>query len=268
MKRQLQVIVCLLPVWLAVSSSAQIINASGNAGNYSSWPQTANNGSGFGSWTFNNTSSAPGYSGQFLGSSYTGSGGGINSGSGNAFGFYANTTAGAEAQAILPFTGGSLANAQTFSVQMQNDFIGDQGGQEGFDLQNSSGVDLFQFYFNGGASDYYINVGGTQVDTGVGYTADPLTLSYAQGTGDAWSFSISVNGSPAATLSSTSTGDLLSDNAISQVDLFSLNGADSGSQNDNMFFNNLVIQTVPEPSSAVLGGLAGLVAIFAVRRRR
>jgi MYXO-CTERM domain-containing protein len=262
-----------LTAFLPATSHAQtIINASDSANNYSSWPQSANNGTGFGSWTYNNVTPNGGYSGQFLGSSYTGNGGGINSANGNAFGFYANGGTYAQAQATAPFSAGALAAGQTFSVQMQDHYIGDTGGQEGFSLQNSSGGDLLQFYFNGGSSDYYLNIwtgSGTsaQVDTGVGYTSSPLTLEYTQGSGNNWSFTILEGSATMATLTSAGTGDQIWENGVSQVGLYSLNGGNLDNQNDNVFFNNLGISTVPEPSTMALGA-AGMGLLLRLRRRR
>ena len=154
---------------------------------------------------------------------------------------------------------------------MQNHFIGDTGGQIGFNLQNSSGNNIFQFYFNGGASDYYINVwtgiaAGIQIDAGVGYTSSPLTLDYSQGSGNSWAFSILQGNTLLATLTSASTGDSIWQNGISQVDLFSLNGGNLGNQNDNAFFNNLMV-TTPEPSTMVLGA-SGMATLLLLRRRR
>lgn len=267
-----------LATLLPLSVSAQVVtNAFDSANNYTSstWPSsTANNGFGFGSWIYNNTTPNGGFSGQFLGASYT-TGGGINSANGNAFGFYANSGNFAEAQATAPFSGGALTANQTFSVQMQDHFIGDQGGQEGFSLQNSSGNNIFQFYFNGGLSDYYINVwttsgAGVQVDTGVGYTANPLTLQYSQGSGDAWSFSILEGGTTMATLTSAGTGDSIWQAGISRADLYNLNGGDSANQNDNSYYNNLQITTAPEPSTLLLGVMSagGMATLLILRRRR
>jgi hypothetical protein len=263
---------------LSVSAQSQtVINASDNAGNYSAWPQAASSGSGFGNWSYNNATPNGGFSGEFLGTSYTANGGGINSGTGNAFGFYANQGANAEAQAIAPFSAGSLTANQTFSVQMQDHSITDNGGQEGFSLQDNSGNNIFQFYFNGGASDYFLNVWtgiatGVQVDSGVGYSSGPLTLSFTQGSADAWSFAIYEGSTLTATLSSVSTGDSLWNNTISQVDMFSLNGGSARTMgdNDNLYFNNLQVSSpaaVPEPSTLVLCGLSGLAALAVIRRR-
>jgi PEP-CTERM motif len=260
---------------LSVSAHAQTVVASDNAGNYTSWPQTANNGSGFGNWSYNNTTPDGGYSGQFLGAS-----GNINSGNGDAFGFYANSGStqadgNSMAQAIAPFSEGSLTANQTFSIQMQNGNVTDNGGQVGFSLQNNSGNNIFQFYFNGGESDYYLNVytaqaTPVQIDTGVGYTAGAMTLDFTQGSGDAWSFSFYEGSTLENTLTSSGTGDLLWANTISQANLYSLNGGSSRTlgDNGNLFFNNLEITSVPEPSSLVLCGLSGLATLLVVRRRK
>ncbi len=246
-------------------------NAADNAGNYSTWPQTANNGYGFGNWTYDNLTPNGGYAGEFLGGS-TGSGNpssyNINSGSGKSWAFYANQATAVSAQAIAPFLGGSLGVGQTFSVQMQNYLIA-TGGTNGFSLQNSSGGNLFSFYFVGGQSDYYINVGGNQVSTGVGYTGNGLDLSFTQGGGDTWSFVISGPTVTTTTLTSTGTGDLLANNNIGQVDLYNESGASTGgggSGSYDLFFNNLSV--VPEPSTLAMLGMSGLSALMFFRRRK
>ena len=156
----------------AQTPSRAALVASDYAGNYNynvnpsldtSWPQTNNLGTGFGNWSFINSPNG-GSADEFQGAS------GINSGNGLSFGLLANSAAGSEAQAILPFLGGSLAENQMFSVQMQNGSVANDGGQVGFRLQNSSGGNIFQFYLNGNNSvvpNYFINVSGVLVDTGL-----------------------------------------------------------------------------------------------------
>jgi len=250
-----------------MSSSAQVI-ASDNAGNYSgNWPSPGpNNGSGFGAWSFNNSTPNGGFSGQFLGAS-----GNINSGSGNAFGFYANGAASAQSQAIRSFSQ-TLTSYQTFSLQMQNGNVTDNGGQVGFALRDSSQNNIFQFSFLGGGANYQLNIGqspssSVQVNTGVGFNSGPLTLSFTELAGNAWSFSLTT-GSGTTTFSSSSTGDSLYENDISQVELFSLNGGSSRTlgDNGNLYYNNLEI--VPEPATVSLLGTSLLAGLLIYRRRR
>jgi hypothetical protein len=250
----------------ASAGLSQTINASDNAGNYTSWTSGSTGGTGFGAWAFTDANGGTGFAGQFLS---TGSSTGIDTG-GNAFGMFANGAASAEAQSLRPFSAGSLTANQTFSIQMQNGNVTDNGGQVGFNLQDSSANNLFQFYFAGGGADYNINVGGNQISTGVGFTSGPLTLSFSQGVGNAWSFSVFEGATLEAALSSISTGDSLSANDISQVNLYTLNGgaARTLGDNDNLYFNNLQIETqaTPEPS-AVLLGMSGLATLYLIRRR-
>ncbi len=133
---------------------------------------------------------------------------------------------------------------------------GSVGGSVGFSLRDSSHNNIFEFYFNGGANDYTINVSGTAVTTTVPFTASALNLAFTQGSGDSWSFSI--NG---VTYSSSSTGDNLSANDISEIRLFSY-----GNNND-IFFNNLAITAVPEPIKLALPIFGGLMLAAGLGRR-
>jgi len=256
---------------LSLSACAQdSLSASDDAGNYSSWGMgnssgnQASAGIGLGPWSFINSTPDGGYAGEYLGTSigqdptapYN-----INSGNGDAWGFYANSAAFTTSQAIAPFTG-SLGVYQTFDIAMQNYFVG-TGTTNGFNLQNSSGGNLFSFYFVGGQSDYYIDVGGTQYGTGLGFTTNGLTLAFTQGTGDNWSFKISGPTVATITLTSGSTG-MLANNNISQVDMFNATGSGGGGLQYNTYFNN--IQIVPEPWTLTLMGLAGM-ALVVLRRR-
>jgi hypothetical protein len=251
-----------------VTSHAQNV-ASDSAQNYTSgnWPSPApNNGFGFGSWSFNNTTPNGGFSGQFLGSS-----GGIDSANGNSFGMYANSAASAQSTALRPFLQ-TLTSSQTFSIQMQNGNVTDNGGQVGFNLQDNSGNNIFTFAFLGGGADYQLKLwqspsSFTQVDTGVGFTSGAMTLSLTEGTGDNWSFSITT-GSGTTTLTSAGTGDMLDANIISQVQPFNSNGGASRTLGDNanLYFNNLTV--IPEPGTLTLLGTSLLGGLFFWRRRR
>ena len=263
--------VALSIVGLAKPGLAQTTIASDNAATYttSTWTTGSTGGTGFGAWSLNNNGNG-GSAGQFVFSSADANGS-IDSANGNAFGMFANGAASAEAQALRTFSEGSLTANQTFSIQMLNGDVTDDGGQVGFSLQGSSADNLFQFYFAGGSSDYQLNVGGSAIDTGVGFTTGPLTLDFNQGAGDAWSFSISEGSTLEAEFSSASTGLSLADNDISQLDLVNLNGGSSRTMGDNgnVYFNNMAIttQAVPEPANAALFAIGGLAMFWATRRR-
>jgi hypothetical protein len=248
-----------------------------NAGTYSTWPQTASEGAGFGNWSFYNSTPDGGSAGELLASStedgqrYNINGPVTEAGfSGNAFGFYANQGAYADAEAVAPFLGGSLAPGQIFSIQIQSGNVA-AGVMNGLSLQNSTGGNLFQFYSIGDQGDYFIDVGGQQIDTGSYYTIYGVILEYEQLAGDAWSVSIFTSGYNeiafySATLSSTSTGVFLANDNISQVDLQEDSGGISAPNNSSydMFFNSLMI--VPEPSTFMLTCLSGMCGWLLIHR--
>lgn len=255
--------VCLLAP--PVSHAGLIV--SDNAGNYTSWGSTATSSTqsaatgstGIASpgWTFDNPANTPSQSGSFLGSSAN-----INSSSGNSWGLYANS--GQTADAFASFSAGSLQAGQQLSVQMQNTGIA-TGGSVGISLRNSSGQNVFEFYFNGGGSQYNINVWqnagtGNQIATTVGYTSGPLTLNFNQQSAGGWSFDVYSGNTLDQTLSSSSTSTTLW-SSISQIRFFDYN---SGGGN-NVYFNNLAV--VPEPVTLALPIFGGLVLTAGLSRR-
>jgi hypothetical protein len=220
-----------------------------DAGNYTAaW--SGNGGSGFGAWSFSNTSENGGENGSFLAT--TGGNPDLSiATSEKGWGLYANS--GQTANAFRSFTGESLGTGQSFIVRMDNGSVAD-GGVVGFGLQTSAGVNRFEFYFVGGQSNYKINVGGVETTTSVPFTSSGLTLEFQQTAANNFNFIIN-GGTPI-------TGTLAASD-IGQARFFDFN---SGGGN-NVYFNSMEVTPVPEPSNTALATFAGMVCAAAVFRR-
>lgn len=264
-------VVVSLTALLSVSARASL-TASDNAadsaysggGNYN----TLNGGTGFSAWSVLPSVNG-GTQGAFIGSSTnngSGSSGGIDV-SGKSFGLYGNTGAGADA--FRPFTGGSLSIGQSVIIDMDNGFI-DAGGTVGLGLQTLGGgsvsTNRIEFYFAGGASGYTIDLNGSTVNSGVGFTADGLRLTFTLTAANTMNLTVgSLNGSNGGT-NSTFTGLSLggvSGTGIDQIHLFNFNAG--GGASKDAFFNSLAV--IPEPSTMMLVG-CGLLGAWVIRRRR
>ena len=243
-------------------------SASDNAGNYAgNW--TGNLGSGWGgAWAFTDNGNGS-QSGHFIGDSTTNGtspSGGINSPADGAWGLYANS--GATSDATRPFSG-SLSVGDTFSIQIDQGFQ-DGGSTVGLGLQNSSGQNLFEIYYIGGDSvnSWKINsaAGQQNLSPSVGFSTDGFNLSFTLQPSNMFTGTFSDMHGNSANFNGTLTTETGGE-GISQVRLFNAN-AGSGNSN-NLFFNNMAIVAVPEPSTvALLAGPALLGAWFFIRRRR
>ena len=91
---------------------------------------------------------------------------------GNAWGMY--NSSGGTAEAVRNFT--AMNTGDVFYVQIDNGWVG-SSMSVGFSLQNSSGQNMLEFYFTGGASYYKINKSGGVVDSTVPYTDDGLEIT-------------------------------------------------------------------------------------------
>ena len=241
--------------------------ASDNAGNYTSWTNGANSGSGFGAWTL----SLPANSGNYLGTSTTNAGGGsggIDTGV-QSFGLWANT--GAAGHGYRPLTGGSLASDQRFRIDLDNGWIGSGGPSVGFGLQNSASNNLWEFYFAGGDGSYTINRNGGVFATGIPFTGNGLHVDF--GFTGTTNFTVDItayfNAGHTSFTNYTFTGSLLAqaDQGVRQLHIWNAN-AGSG-PNYDAFFNSMSV--IPEPGTMALMGLAlaGMTVFFRhVRRRR
>ena len=191
--------------------------------------------------------------------------------SGESWGRFASN--GDTASAVRPCTGPSggkqLAVGQSISLAMDNGVV-QTGGMVGFALNDGLGSPRFEFYYLGGdtVDSYKININGTQFDLNLPFTANGFSnITFTLGASNAWSLSITENGvAGTMTYSSASFSSLASSN-IAQINLFDVNGGST--VNDDLYFNSLVINAVPEPSvMSLLAGSAILSGWLLIRRHR
>jgi hypothetical protein len=252
----------------AAPASDKASNSPYEPGN--TWVNAQNGGSGFGGWVLTSGTS----SGFFMGSSSTNGAmppsGNIDT-SGESWGMFASN--GDTASAVRPFTGPSggkqLAVGQSISLAMDNGVV-QTGGMVGFALNDGLGSPRFEFYYLGGDSvdSYKININGTQFNLNLPFTANGFSnITFTLGASNAWSLSITENGvAGTMTYSSASFSSLASSN-IAQINLFDVNGGST--VNDDLYFNSLVINAVPEPSvMSLLAGSAILSGWLLIRRHR
>jgi hypothetical protein len=184
--------------------------------------------------------------------------------SGNYWGLFAHS---GETSALVYDFGGTLAVGQYVEITASIGWIGTTA-TVGFGLQNSDSVNRFESYYIGDhpVNAWKINDADGQRDiTGPSATfadsswheSGQLTFRFTQLAGDEYTFT--VNGTP------ITNSDLnLNASDISQIRIFNGN-AGSGSNHDQ-FFNNLSV--IPEPSSILMVGLAGLATVVMLRRKR
>ena len=196
------------------------------------WQSGDNGGTGMTDWTLSTTGSA----GSFTGSS-TGNGNGDNNSDGDintggkAWGLWANS--GGQSNAVRNFAI-NWPSGTAFSLKMDNGFI-NSGGTVGFGLQNTSGENLFEFYFAGGSSNYtYDDATGAHASS-VGFTDEGLQLQVTLTSATAYQLVVT----PLGGASTTYSGNLKNPaggQSVNRLRLFNAN-AGNGSGND-AFFNS------------------------------
>ncbi len=210
-------------------SSVTVTAAMDNAGSGvygDGWATNDIGGTGFGAWTLYTQSADPNQNGRFIANAET-----VNIGV-PAWGLYANSTTNlSEAKRILA---APLATGQTFHVAFDNGFI-DNGTGVGVGLQNSSGQTLWQFYFNGGDTNY--NLSGISGGSGIPFMSAGMDIAFTLTGPTNFSVIITPNGSAVKTFAGN-----LEPNADSAIALFRAwnYAAGSGSDHD-VFFNRLMI---------------------------
>lgn len=246
------------------SSALGAINASDEANNYATsgqpaWANGTNQGSFFQPWSGLSTNG--GGFGFFTGTSTnndaSGTGTNINSANGLSFGLYANS--GNTSQAIRPFTG-ALTIGQSVVIRMDNGSI-DPGNAVGFGLQDASGVNAFEFFFQGGNSNYTVS-GSINQSTAHGFTRFGMETTFTLTGASTYAFSVRFLNDNAT---ETFTGSLIG--AAGAIDRFRLFNFSAGNGNDfNAYFNGFAV--VPEPATWLTGALVLGAAGWFVRRKR
>ncbi len=267
----LVLVACVLMTSRTARASAP---ANDNACNTGSWTNGNNSGTGFQPWTL--AGGNDGFAGFFLGSSVdtgpgcnnsnAGSGGIINGGCGNSWAIYANSNLTASATRLFTSANGTnaLQVGQSFSIDMVNGFV-TTSSQVGFSLQNSSSVNLWQFYFTGGGSQYQISNNSTVTNTTVGYTTSGLHVVFTLTSPTNYSAAVAINGSSTTNIFTGQVTAPISGAAITNVRLFN-NNAGAGCAY-NLYFNNMAVScpdavTVSAPSNVTV--CAGNPASFTV----
>lgn len=199
-------------------------NDSAAAGVYGDgWTDTDNGGFGYGAWSLYRSVENDNTAGRFRANSDQ-----VSIGK-PAWGLYANS--GALSEAKRPLTN-ALAVGQVLNVSYENGYL-DNGAGAGVALQNSAGNTLWEFFFNGGDTNYSIS-GGT---TDIGWTDAGIEIRFTLTGPTNYTAYITPQGGTMRTLS----GNLLP-NANPTITLFRAwnNHAGSDSVRD-VFFNNLQV---------------------------
>jgi hypothetical protein len=233
----------------------------------SGWTNGSNGGSGFGAWQLSPTTNS-GTGGFFIGDSTQNGGGGsgasgsslgINTPNADAFGIYANSGTTSNAYRPLTFP---LSVLQTISFSIDNGYVNNPGSV-GISLLagGSSGAVRFEFYFNGGTSDYTIQDATGTHDSGIGYTDGGLSLALTATSASTYSLSVApANGGSTSNFTGTFAGTPSS----SDIDTFRAFDYNSSNNTAGNFYINSI--AVPEPTAVTLMVAAG--ALLLVRTRR
>ena len=208
------------------AASGSVTNAADSGADtvYSNgWVDTDNGGFGFGAWQLYTQSTNSSQNGRFIATSTN-----VNIGT-PAWGLYANSGNLSEAKRLLT---NALQVGQTIGVKLDNGFI-NTGSGVGVGLQNANGDTLWQFFFNGGDTNY--NITGSTTD--IGWTGGGIDVQFTLTGPTSYVSRITPNGG--ATRTNVGHIAAATNQAITVFRAWNFN-AGSGSDFD-VFFNALRI---------------------------
>lgn len=187
------------------------------------WTDADNGGFGYGAWALYRSVENDNTAGRFRANSDQ-----VTVGK-PAWGLYANS--GALSEAKRPLTN-ALAVGQVLSVNYENGYL-DLGAGAGVALQNSAGDTLWEFFFNGGDTNYSVS-GGT---TDIGWTDVGIEIKFTLTGPTNYTANITPQGGAMRTINGN-----LQPNANPAITIFRAwnNHAGSDSVRD-VFFNNLQV---------------------------
>jgi hypothetical protein len=238
----------IVPLLLAVTIARAQTYAKDDAAGYTTLPNnsgwdvagTTNGGFGFNPWVFRTN-------GLNFSGFYVGNGGAIASTNGNAWGMYANGTAGVKSAAFRSFTNALPVNS-VFKIKWRNIGIGNSTDNlAGFCLRNgnsSGSVDdasplnsRFAFYYIGGISDNFrIFDSNNGIETGLGFGSGPFELNFILLTAD--TYQLIVKNAAGTTVITNYTGTLAGSGSLDSLALFAYETA------GDQVFNSLEISAV------------------------
>jgi hypothetical protein len=254
-----------LALGLAVGAHAATVasDVASNPAYSGGWGNGTNGGSGFSVWTITNNDGDGNFAGSFIGDSTVGAGN-INTG-GSSFGLYANP-GGAPYVNANRLLSTSLTSLDTFTFQLALNY---NNGQKGFNLWANS-TEVFYFTVSNATT---VGSSATLVagpGAGYNYGGNDAVLNVTIGMTSATSFSYAIN----RTSSQGFQGDLFTGNVsglTGGIDAFNfyVNGTDDGIPQNNLYINNLQVNSIPEPSALALLGLGTLaLAARSIKNRR
>jgi hypothetical protein len=210
-----------------------------------------NGGYGFSPWISNPTSNT-GTAGNFqYTSSQNGNGasGNIDT-SGKSFGLYANSSAFSDL--VRPINV-SMSGVRTVFVDWDCGWI--DNGQYSY-----VAIGNYRFGFTGGGTNFWYDIGAGQIDTGLAFSTDGISLKLAlNGTGG-YNFSATS----LATTSVFATANFSGAQIPTQIRAVNSNAGFNAS--NNSYINRLKV-VAPEPGSFVAVGVGLAIAFMAKRRR-